>query len=452
MNITRENTDELNSILKIVIEKEDYEERVTKTLKDYRRKARIDGFRPGMVPFGLINKMYRKPVLVEEVNTILNESLTKYIIDEKLHILGEPLPNDSLQKSFDWDNDASFEFVVDIGLAPEFDITATAKDKFTVYKIKIDNKIRSEYIENYTSRLGSFQDVEAANDKSLIKADLKQVDKDGQVIEGGIQVEEASLSVQMIKDEKILKDLVGLKKGDEKIMNLKKAYPNNVDLAALLKIKSEEVDMINGEFRLGIKSVSDFHKAEINQDFYDKLFGKDQVKTEEEFNAKLDEIIASEFSRDSEYKFRLDVREYFIDKFKKELPTEFLKRWLVQINKDKYTLEQIEKDFDHFIEDLKWQLIKDKIGKDNEIKVTEEELLEYARNFTRMQFSQYYGIADFPDEQLTGYAQELLKKDEERRKLAERKYEDKIIEFIRNTAKIEEKELSSEKFNKLLEK
>ncbi len=452
MNITREKTDELNSILKIVIEKEDYEERITKTLKDYRRKARIDGFRPGMVPFGLINKMYRKPVLVEEVNTILNESLTKYIIDENLNILGEPLPNESLQKSFDWDNDTSFEFVVDIALAPEFDITISSKDKFTIYKIKIDDKIRSEYTENYVSRLGSLQDIEAVTGNSVIKADILQVDKDGQIVEGGIQVQDASISVQMIKDEKILKEIEGLKKDQEKIINLKKAYPNNVDLAALLKIKSEEVDVIYGEFKLIIKSVSVFQKAEINQDFYDNLFGKDQVKSEDEFKTKLDEIISGEFGRDSEYKFRLDVREYFIHKFKYELPEEFLKRWLVQANKDKFTLEQIEKDFDHFVEDLKWQLIKDKLGKDNGIKVTEEELLEYAKIFTKMQFSQYYGIADFPEEQLTGYAQELLKKDEERRKLAERKFEDKLIEFIRNTAKIEEKEISSEKFNKLLEK
>ncbi|MBN2610276.1 MAG: hypothetical protein JXB00_01845 [Bacteroidales bacterium] len=452
MNITREKTDELNSVISIVIDKDDYEERVNNTLRDYRRKARIDGFRPGKVPFGLVNKLYRKPVLVEEVNNILNESLTKYIVDEKLNVLGEPLPNESRQKNFDWDHDTSFEFVIDVGLAPECDITVSPKDKFALYKIKIDDKIRDEYTDKYTSRLGNFEDAGSAGEKSLIKADLTQVDKEGNVVGEGISVEDASLSLQVIKDDKILKSLLGLKKDDEIQINLKKAYPNNIDLASLLKVNTSEIELINGEFKLKVKSVLEFQKAEVNQDFYDKLFGKDAIKTTEEYHDKLDQIIKSDFNHDAEYKFRMDAREYYLSKFKKDLPQEFLKRWLVQVNKDKFTPEQIEKDFNHFLEDLKWQLIKDKIGKENNLKVTEDELLDYAKNFTRMQFAQYYGISDFPEDQLAGYAQEILKKDEERRKMAERIFEDKIIDFIKNTAKIEEKEISSEKFNKLLEK
>lgn len=452
MNISRNETDELNSVLRIVIEKDDYEERVENILRDYRRKAKIDGFRPGKVPFGLINKMYRKPVLVEEVNKILNEVLTKYIVDEKLNILGEPLPHETEQQKLDWDQDTTFEFVVDIALAPDFDIQLTSRDKFTYYEIKIDNKIRNEYIDRYASRFGSLKDVDSSDENSVIKADLFQVDQEDHVIEQGINVEDGSISIQNVKDEKIRQKLIGLQKGSELTVNLKRALPNKVDIAGLLKIKNEEVDLINGEFKMMVKSVSNFEKAEINQEFYDKLFGKDAVKTEEEFNIKMNDIIKSELSRDSEYKLRLDIREYFISRFKKALPEEFLKRWLLEVNKEKLTREQIEKDFQHFIEDLKWQLIKDKIGKSNELKVTEEELLEYAKSFTRMQFSQYYGMADFPDEHLTNYAQELLKKDEERKKLAERKFEDKIIEFIRMTAKLDRKEISHEKFNKLLEK
>jgi len=452
MNINRNEIDELNSVLTIVIEKSDYEERVENILRDYRRKAKIDGFRPGKVPFGLISKMYRKPVLVEEVNRILNEVLTKYIVDEKLNILGEPLPNETSQQKIDWDTDASFEFVVDVALAPDFDVQVTSKDKFTYYEIKIDNKIRNEYIERYASRLGSLKDVAASDENSVIKADLFQVDEGGNVIEEGISVEDGSISIQNIKDEKIKQKFIGLQKENELMINLKRAFPNHVDIAGLLKIKKEEVDLINGEFKIVVKSISSFEKAEINQEFYDKLFGKDVVKTEAEFNAKMDDIIKSELGRDSEYKFRLDIREYFISRFKKSLPEDFLKRWLLEVNKEKLTKEQIEKDFGHFVEDLKWQLIKDKIGKNNDLKVTEEELLEYAKSFARLQFSQYYGISDFPDEHLTNYAQGLLKKDEERKKLAERKFEEKIIEFIRMTAKLDRKEISYEKFNKLLEK
>ena len=452
MNINRNEIDELNSVLRVVIEKNDYEERVENILRDYRRKAKIDGFRPGKVPFGLISKMYRKPVLVEEVNKILNEVLTKYIVDEKLNILGEPLPNETDQQKFDWDKDATFEFVIDIALTPDFDVQVTSRDKYTYYEIKIDKKIRNEYIEKYTSRLGSLKDVTMSDENSVIKADLFQVDEEDNVIEEGINVEDGSISIQNIQDEKIKQKFTGLQKDNELIINLKKAFPNHADIAGLLKIKKEQVDLINGEFKIIVKSVSNFEKAEINQEFYDQLFGKDVVKTEDEFNVKMDDIIQSELSRDSEYKFRLDIREYFIARFKKSLPEDFLKRWLIEVNKEKLTREQIEKDFQHFIEDLKWQLIKDKIGKNNDIKVTEEELMEYAKSFARVQFSQYYGISDFPDDHLTNYAQEILKKDEERKKLAERKFEEKIIEFVRMTAKLDRKEISYEKFNKLLEK
>ncbi len=452
MNISRNETDELNSVLTILIEKNDYEERVEKTLRDYRRKARIDGFRPGKVPFGLISKMYRKPVLAEEVNNILNEALTKYLVDEKLNILGEPLPSETERKEIDWDNDTSFEFVIDIALAPDFDIQVSSRDKFTFYQIKVDDKIRNEYTDRYQSRLGSMIEVETSDDTSVIKADLFQTDKEGNIIEEGIGVEDAEITIAKINDENIRKRFAGLKTGEELTINVKKAFTDKAELAALLKIKKDEVNLINGDFKVMIKSVSRFERAEINQDFYDKLFGRDVVKTEDEFRIRIDEIIRSELSRDSEYKLRLDIREYYTARFKKHLPEDFLKRWLFEANKKKYSKEQIEKDFDHFLEDLKWQMIKDKIGKNNNLKVTDDELLEYAKGFARMQFSQYYGVSDFPDDQLTSYASELLKKDEERRKLSDRKFEEKIIDFIRTTVKVDHKEISFEKFNKLLEK
>ena len=452
MNINRNEIDELNSVLRIVIEKNDYEERVENILRDYRRKARIDGFRPGKVPFGLISKMYRKPVLVEEVNNILNEALTKYIVDEKLNILGEPLPSETNRREIDWDNDSSFEFVIDIALAPDFDIQVSHKDKFKFYQIKVDEKIRNDYIDKYTTRLGGLTEVDSSDNSSVIKADLFQVDNERNIIKEGIRVEDGNITVANIKDEKVKKRFTGLKTGDELTVNIKKAFSDNAEIAALLKIKNEAVDLINGDFKIAVKSISKFEKAEINQELYDRLFGKGVVKTADEFNSRLNDIIQSELSRDSEYKLRLDIREYYIARFKKNLPENFLKRWLFEINKKKYSREQIEKDFDHFLEDLKWQLIKDKIGTGNNLKVTDEELLEYAKGFTRMQFSQYYGISDFPDDHLTNYAKELLKKDEERRKLAERKFEEKIIDFIKSTAKVDRKEISSEKFDKLLEK
>jgi trigger factor len=452
MNISRDNTDELNAVLRIKIEKEDYEERVHNILGDYRRKARIDGFRPGKVPFGLISKMYRIPVLVEEINKILSEAITKYLIDEKLNILGEPLPNENQQSRIDWDNQTEFNFVFDIGLAPELDISVSAKDKIPNYSIKIDDQIRARYIENYQSRLGSLKSVDVSEEKSVIKADLHQVDNDGNPVENGIKAEDVSISIEMIKDDKIKTIMLGRLKNDTLTIDLKKAYPNNVDLAALLKISKETVELIKGEFRMTIKDISMFEKAEVNQDFFDRIYGKGNVKSEVEFRNKLDEDIQANLSRDSEYKFRLDVRNYFLGKFKKDLPEEFLKRWLLAINKDKYTEEQISKDFEHFKEDLKWQLIKNKIIKENNLKVSEEEILKYVKQYARMQFIQYYGITDVSEEDLNKYANELLKKDNEKKQFYERKYEDKVIEFVRNTVKIENKLVTLEKFNKLLDK
>lgn len=452
MNITRENIDELNAVIRIKVEKEDYEERLHNVLGDFRRKARIDGFRPGKVPFGLISKMYRKPALIEEVNKILSESITKYLIDENLNILGEPLPNEQEQNQIDWDNQTEFNFAFDIGLAPELDINVSEKDKIPFYTIKIDEQIRLKYIENYQSRLGSLMPIEITEENAVIKADLSQLDNNGHIIEDGIKVDGASISLELIKDEKIRKDLTGRIINDTINVNLKKALPNDAELATLLKVDKERIAELEGEFQLIIKSISKFEKAEVNQDFFDKLYGKGNVKSEEEFKQRLDEDIKANLNRESEYKLRLDIRNTYLNKFRKDLPEEFLRRWLLKVNKDKYTEEQINKDFEHFTEDLKWQLIKNKIIKENKIKVSEEEILKYVKDYARIQFAQYYGLTNVSEDDLNKYANELLKKEKEKNQFYEKKYEDKVIEFIRETVKIENKVLTLEKFNKLLEK
>ena len=452
MNITRENINELNAVIRIKIEKEDYEERLHNVLGDFRRKARIDGFRPGKIPFGLISKMYRKPALIEEVNKILSESITKYLIDENLNILGEPLPNEQEQNQIDWDNQTEFNFTFDIGLAPELDINVSAKEKIPFYTIKIDDQIRLKYIENYQSRLGSFSPIETTEENAMIKADLSQLDNNGHIFEDGIKVDGGSISLGLIKDEKIRKELTGRIIDDTINVNLKKALPNDVELATLLKVDKEKIAELEGEFQLIIKSISKFEKAEVNQDFFDKIYGKGNIKSEEEFKQRLDEDIKANLNRESEYKFRLDVRSTYLNKFGKELPEEFLRRWLFKVNKDKYTEEQISKDFEHFTEDLKWQLIKNKIIRENNIKVSEEEILQYVKDYARLQFAQYYGLTNVSEDDLNKYANELLKKDKEKNQFYEKKYEDKVIEFIRETVKIENKVLTLEKFNKLLEK
>ncbi len=452
MNIKKDNIDELNAIVTIKIEKPDYEERVDNILKDYRKKARFDGFRPGKVPQGLVNKMYRKPVLAEEINKILSESLSKYLVDEKLNILGEPLPNADKPVNIDWDHDSEFEFTFDIGLAPDMDISISEKDKLPYYSIRIDEDERLKQIDRVRSRFGTYVDAAEITGNDMLKADMVETDKKGNPVENGIHVEDATISLEFVKDEKIKKKFKGCKPGDQLIIEVKKAFENETDLAALLKIEKARLADIHPDFQVTLKTVSRFDKAEVNQDLYDKVYGKDNVKSEEEFKAKVEEELKSAFERNSDYKLRLDAREYYLEKFKKDLPGEFLKRWLMHTNEGKVTQEQIDKDFDHFKTDLKWQLIKGKVTRDNNLKINEEELLAHAKEAIRQQFIQYYGIGEVPGDMLEKYAQESLKREEERNRYMESLNENKVYEFIQKTVKLDTKEITLEKFNKLFEK
>jgi trigger factor len=382
----------------------------------------------------------------------LSESLGKYLVDEKLNILGEPLPNVEKPVSIDWDHDSEFEFSFDIGMAPEFGTLVSEKDKIPYYSIKVDESERNKQIERIQSRFGSFKDADEITDKEMIKADLVETDRKGNPVTDGIQVEDASISLEFIKDEKIKRQFKGRKPGDKLSIDVKKAFENETDLAAMLKIDKEKLASTSPDFQLSVKSVSSFEKAVIDQELFDKVYGKDVVKTEEEFKARVDEELKATFERSSDYKFRLDAREYYLERFKQKLPGEFLKRWLLHTNEGKVTVDQIEKDFDHFKSDLKWQLIKGKLTRDNELKINEEELLTHATEVIRQQFVQYYGIAEVPADMLDKYARESLSREEERNRYAESLNESKVYEFIKKTVKLDNKGITLEKFNKLFEK
>ncbi|MCB2194450.1 MAG: trigger factor [Bacteroidetes bacterium] len=449
MNIVKEKTGDLTAVLKVNISEKDYAEKVENVLKDYRKKARIDGFRPGKVPTGLIKKMYGKGILVEEVNKLISESLTNYIREEKLNILGEPLPTEN-QKPADFDNESEFEFSFDVALAPEVDVKLSKKDKVPYYEIKVDDKLLETHIDNYARRFGEFKDVEETTDNEMLTGNFVELDEEGNVKEGGIKAEEVKITIEYIKNEEIKKAMAGHKAGDTIKLDVRKAYPSDSEIASMLKVDKEVAKNIKGDFNFEILKVQRFEKAEINQELYDKAFGKDVVKTDKEFKEKLTEEIKDNFVRETDYRFLIDAKEKFVKKFDPELPTEFLKRWLIAVNEGKFTPEQIEEEFPKFEEDLKWQLIKDAIIKENEIKVEEEDILEAAKEVTAAQFAQY-GLANLPDEQLAQYAQEILKKDEERRKLYEKKFEDKVLEFIKDSIKLDIKEISVEDFQKLWE-
>ena len=449
MNISQENIDKLNAVLNVKVEQADYEERVDKVLKDYRRQAKVDGFRPGKVPMGIIKKMYYTPVLVDEVNKLVSESLFQYLQENNVNILGEPLPHRDEEQKVDFEKDKEFEFKFDLGLAPELSIEVSPKDKVSYYKIKVDKKQQDEYKDSLLQRFGEFKAVDKAGDDELIKGSLIKVDKEGNEVENGIRVENISMSLEMMKDDDQKVLFSGTAGGDEVVFDVKKAFPNDTELASLLRIDKAEVAMLEGTFKCVIEEVNKFERAVIGQEFYDKVYGEGEVKTEEEFTKRVTEEIAQNYERESEYRFMVDARESLIKKAKIDLPVEFLKRWMVETN-DQITDAQVQEDFEKYEDDFRWQLIKEHLLQ-QDIKVTEEEALEAAKGMALNQYMQY-GISNVPDDYLENYAREMMSKPEESRKFYEQKGEEKLMTYIKSTVKLDEKEVSSEKFRKLYEK
>jgi len=450
MNISLENTDKLNAVLHMKVEPVDYEDKVDEVLKDHRRKARVDGFRPGKVPMGIIKKMYYTPVLVDEINKLVSESLFTHLQENEIKILGEPLPHKEQDQKVDFEKDTEFEFKFDLGLAPQISIEVSAKDKVPYYKIKVDKKQEEEYTESLLGRYGEFISVDKAGKDELIKGVLVKTDKEGREIEDGMRVENVSMSLDMMKDDDQKVLFSGAKTGDEVVFDVKKAYPNDTEVASMLRIDKEQVAMLEGTFKCVIEDIQKFEKAVIGQDLFDKIYGEGEVKSEEEFRGRIREEIASNYERESEYRFMVDARETLIKKAKLDLPVEFLKRWMLETNEN-ITEEQLKEDFDKYEDDFRWQLIKEHLLMAQEIKVSAEEAMEMAKGMALNQYMQY-GIPNVPDEYLKNFAKDMLSKPEEARRIYDQKAEEKLIAYIKSTVSLNDKEVSSEKFRKLYEK
>ena len=448
MNIVKENVDTLNAVLKVTVDQGDYQERVTKALGDFRRKAKIDGFRPGMVPAGMINKLYRKPVMAEEINKIVSDALTTYIYDEKIKLLGEPMPSEKHQKSIDWDADTTFEFAFDLGLSPEIDLKLTARDKVPYFELKIDEELRNNYLSSYRRRYGKMMPGEVAGEEDVMRGKVEQLGEDGAPMEHGIAVDDAFVSLRTITDEEQKAKFVGAKAGDIIDFDIRKTFSNDTDLSAMLKIKKEEVAKLTPSFRFIPNEVRSFVDADIDQELFDKVYGEGTITSEEEFNARVDSDIRVNLTKESDFKFLIDIKEKLIDKAKIELPTEFLKRWLLAVNEGKFTMDQIDKDFDHFASDLKWQLIRDHIAIEHEIKIEEPDVLEKAKEFAIDQFKNY-GFMNVPDSEVENFAQRILSNKEEDRRIREKLLEDKVVEVLKSTVKLDTKEVTTKEFDQL---
>ena len=449
MNITRENIDELNAVLKVEIRKSDYEDKVENVLKDYRKKATIKGFRPGMVPIGLVKKMYGRAVQIDEINKVVTESIQKYLTDEKIEVLGDPLPKPDEQKKIDFDTQEDFTFSFELGLAPVIDLKLSKKNKVNLHEIIIDEKMKSDYLDNYTRRYGELRNADVTEDKDVIKGKIEAIDENGNVIPEGPSAEDTSLSIDIIKDKKIKKQFIGKSQNDTIEFDLKKAFPNDTEIAGLLHKKKEEVAELEGNFRFIINEISRFHPAELGKELFNRIYGEGVVNSEEEFMKKIEDEIGKNLRRESDLKLMMDIKNLAIEKTTFQLPEEFLKRWLLKVN-EKTTQEQIEKEFDSFRKDLKWQLIRNKVARDNEVKINEEELLKEAENITRYQFQQY-GMFYAKDEQISNYAKETLKREDDAKRITDKILEEKVILLIRELVKLENKSVTVEEFNKLFE-
>ena len=451
MQISRTNTDELNAVIRLSIEKSDYEATVNETLKDYRKKANMPGFRKGMVPAGLIKKMYGKAVLAEEINKMLSGELNRYIHDENLQILGEPLPNETEQKQISFDTDETFEFVFDLGLSPVIDLDFQKIGKLPYYEIAIDAEMIDNQVEAFQNRFGSYVDAEVSTENDNLIGRLKQLDDKGEVLEGGIQVEEAQVSLKMVLAKKAKSALLGKKAGDVLKMNPKKAFENDHYLKQVLKIEDAQAESLTSDFELTVSKVNTFVPAELNEDLFQKsLGGVSDVTTVEQFKEKLAEDLKANLGYSSEYRFLVDTKEKLVNYVGMKLPEEFLKRWLVYSNEN-ITKEQVEEEFPHFVKDLEWTLIKNRLSKDNHIQVGEADVVALAKETALMQFRQY-GMFNVPDEYLDNYAKSILKNEEERHRLIEKKSESMVLEFIKVNAELEVKSVSQKAFDDLFEK
>lgn len=447
MNIVREDIDALNTTVRVSIEKADYAEKVSKALKEQRKKAVIKGFRPGMAPESLIHKMYYKYILVEEVSRMASDKLFDFIQENKIRTLGEPLPSEN-QSKINWDTEENFELAWDLGIAPEFDLKFGKKDKFPYYTILANDEIRKNFSDSHRHRHGKYEPVKKTDDKGLVKATLSELNEDESPRENGVTVEGASISVALVADEAERKKLVGVKVGDVVVIDTFKAFPNQADRAALLHIKKEELEGVQPLFQLTITETMAFVAAELNQEFFDKVYGEGVVSSEEEFNKKIDEEIERNLKLEGDARFAIDIKDKMLDKLKIELPKEFLIRWLVAINEGKFTREQIESEFPLFEKDLKWQLVSNKVAEEQKFAVTEEEMREFAMGYARSQFASY-GMTFLPEEYIARYANDILKNREEVKKIHERLLDKKVVDWFKENVTLDTKEVTVDEFNKL---
>ena len=437
MNVTKNQIDDLNIELTIAISAEDYAEKEKKRLSAYRKNADFKGFRKGMGAASIVKKLYGDQALYEAINSVIGEQLDKFIKDNNLNILGEPLPSES-QKENEWKSGNDFEFKFDLGLSPAIDIELGKDDKLTRHKIEVSPKAVADTKAEMLRQYGSLQEGEAAGEEDYVIADFRQGDKAS---------EGAYVAVSKVEGDAKAK-FVGAKSGDTFDVNVNEAFVNETDRSSMLKVSKDELAALDPVWNVTVVNVKTFVPAEENQETYDKIFGEGVVKTAEEFEAKVTERIQNSYNQESDYKLSQDIQAYLVKKADVKLPEAFLKRWLYENNKEKFTMEQVEKDFDAFLKDFRWQLVRESLMKKFDLKIDDKDMLDAAKGFAAYQYAMY-GMPNVPEQLLSEAAVELLKDERRHRNLVESVESEKVISAVKEVITISNRKITEEKFRAL---
>ncbi|MCI2082582.1 MAG: hypothetical protein LKK19_06640 [Bacteroidales bacterium] len=438
MNIATKQTDDLNRTVTIEIENADYQEMKVKRLKEFRRKAEIKGFRKGNAPMGLIEHLRGPEALADSINEVVSSALEKYIKDNELNLLGEPIPSEEEDKN-DWNNPDKFSFSFDMGLAPKIDFDVTKDDSIPYYDIKTDDKAVADYRESMLRRFGKLEDADVSGEESFMTLNMEQGDR---------KLEDVYITLPRIADKGQRAVFIGKKKGDSFDVDMTSTFPDETERANVLRVKKEELASIDPVWKASVVQIKIFVKAEPTQEIFDQLFEKGTVTCEEEFAAKIRERLASEYSHESDFRFITDVRSYYIGKTELPLPENFLKRWIYNANKEKYSKEDIDKEFDGFAKDFRWQMISGYLMKKYQLKADKEDMLKQAKMYAAYQYAMY-GISDVPDDQLTAFAQNILSDKDQAQRILEKVEEEAVAGYVKGVVTLDRKSVTLDEFRRL---
>jgi trigger factor len=443
MNISKKDIDSLNAEITISVTPSDYEAPVNEALKKAQKQISMPGFRPGKVPAGLIKKQYGTQILVDELNKLLDKTVYSYIQENNLEVLGNPLPKE--QASVDFVNQKDFEFVYQIGLAPQINIELTSDQKFTIKTVKVDDELVEKYVKDVRRNFGKPSNPETASEKDVVFVDINELDENGNIQPGGI-FKSTSLSYERLKNEEAKTKIIGVKKEDKIIINVNSLYESALDKSVSLSIDKETAETLNCNLQLTVKNISRLEDADLNQELFDKVYGEGKISTEEEFKNKIREELGLMFKADADRFLSSEVQNKLLERINIQLPDEFLKKWLMVANEKPITEEELDKDYPNYSNAMKWKLIENKIIKDNEIKVNVDEAKDEAKVFIKSEYARYGQVAT--EEDLEKISKDILSKEKEAQRIFENLYSKKVLDLIKEKCTMEPKEVSYDEFFK----